>query len=1230
MVSINVEVVPRNNFELVRLTEYRHWISAFLHDNCISITLHDIGDLPEDLELIEKLSEQIRHLTMLRLLDLTDCSKLSYIPPKVMSSLTKLEALYMGNTSVQWQVERSNIERSNVSIDELKHLQYLTILEIQIPDGKMSKGLLSPQLERYKIFIGSYEWQWNFHSKTSRMLKLKLDTNEGGIISQLKEIRELELLEVSGVRNVLYDLDRNGFSELKHLSVKDNSHLLCIVDSKHSVSCDALPSLESLILLHLNGLENICNGPLGAQFFRRLRSIKVQSCNKLNNIFSFTTDKVLPHLQEIRVSYCNYMEEIFAIGGQDEANNSELVHETIKFSQLCIRKLDTLPRLKSFYCKVKTTSPLRLTSDTNAREIISEEELDIPPSLFNEKVSFPNLENLEIYNINVEKIWHNQFPTMSCVQNLTRLIVNVCGNLKELFSSSMVNSFVQLQYLQICKCPRLEKMVVITEKLKEGEKRDKFSFRQLNHLIIMDLEKLRRLCYGNYIEFPSLKEMRIESCPQLKEFIFDDKVGFPSLEEMKISLMTNLKMIWHNQVAEVSFCKLKSLEVKYCQKLLTVLPSNMFGSLLSLESLHVSECASVEEIFDLQGIKLFEERESIAATQSRELCNTYDPQIMICFANLQKLKVSECQSIENLFSENLKVAMEEANARLVFPKLTFLELDELPKLRTSYPGRHTVEGPVLKELKLQRCGIYDPDEEGQIQQPHFLETLDVYEIHVEKIWYNLRPIISSSVENLTKLVVYDCGNLKELFSSSMVVTKGLRKKERRNTMSFPKLNYLEMKYLAKLTKLCLGYYIEFPSLKEFTIHECPESKAFIFDDKVRYCQKLFSVLPSNMFGRFSSLESLYVTDCGSLEEIFDLQGINYEERHSIAATQSRDPQIMLSFANLQNFEVSYCQSLKNLFSVSMVAKEEPPARFLFPKLSTLKLHELPDLCVLNPSRHTVVGPVLKRLELRHCGEESQMQQPLFLVEEAFPCLEELNLAGKNAMIMWQSQVSECFFHKLKILEVANDESTVLPLSIIQRFPNLEMLSLEESSYEEIFLYKDVQGTPAKMKKLVLYILKDLKYIWKQDSRLDLILQNLEVLRVGSCDSLINLLPPSASFQNLTILEVVSCSSLKYMGTSSTAKSLVQLIKMSISYCEKMTEVVGNQGDLMEDKIIFSNLKKELEVFKSPDIKIFSRGDLTTQILREVKIDEKSVELYHYADLNKAIQQFHGKANDKFP
>ena len=122
-----------------------------------------------------------------------------------------------------------------------------------------------------------------------------------------------------------------------------------------------------------------------------------------------------------------------------------------------------------------------------------------------------------------------------------------------------------------------------------------------------------------------------------------------------------------------------------------------------------------------------------------------------------------------------------------------------------------------------------------------LQTLHIYSIHVEKIWHNLPPKISSCVQNLLELRISNCGNLKELFSSPTVVMDESREEEMRDTILFPKLNRLEIENLEKLTTLWSGYHIEFPTLKEFTIYCCSQLDEFIFDDKVHILPYIFSL-----------------------------------------------------------------------------------------------------------------------------------------------------------------------------------------------------------------------------------------------------------------------------------------------------------------------------------------------------------------------------------------------------
>ena len=122
--------------------------------------------------------------------------------------------------------------------------------------------------------------------------------------------------------------------------------------------------------------------------------------------------------------------------------------------------------------------------------------------------------------------------------------------------------------------------------------------------------------------------------------------------------MENLKIIWHNQLAEDSFFKLQLLEVKFCKNLMGIFQSNMLTRFQSLEKLLVHDCGSLQEIFELEGQNV---RELQAVTtiplkvlklrrlpKMKQVWNK-DPQGIFSFQNLQEIFVVECESLKSLF-----------------------------------------------------------------------------------------------------------------------------------------------------------------------------------------------------------------------------------------------------------------------------------------------------------------------------------------------------------------------------------------------------------------------------------------------------------------------------------------------------------------------------------------------------------------------------------------------------
>ncbi|KAF2294561.1 hypothetical protein GH714_012603 [Hevea brasiliensis] len=437
------------------------------------------------------------------------------------------------------------------------------------------------------------------------------------------------------------------------------------------------------------------------------------------------------------------------------------------------------------------------------------------------------------------------------------------------------------------------------------------------------------------------------------------------------------------------------------------------------------------------------------------------------------------------------------------------------------------------------------------------------------------------------------------------------------------------------------------------------------------CSKLRTVFPSNVLERFQRLEELKVYNCISLQEIYQLEGFNVIEafelrKLSIQSLPSlkhvwrKDPQGVFTFQNLKSVEVSNCDVLKNLFPASVaeglfsirecgveeiVAKPEdvepaPYYCFKFPQLTSLELIELSELRSFYPGTHISEWQKLKCLKVRNCRkvmkfgleevhEEGQhsipIQQPLLLLQKMSPNLEELTLEHKDLIAIQHRQLSFQHFFKLKVLTLSNlqNRSQLFLIGFLKTLYYVETIVVESGNLEELF---SCEGFTL-VKNLKLSTIDNLKQIWDEDSRLKPVLQHLETLSVNGCNSLTNIVPSSSSFPNLATLEVSYCEGLVNLITASTAKTMVQLTKMTVRSCNKMTEIVTSDGvDHTEDEIIFSKLQileltylsslisfcsgnhafnfpslENVKVNKCLRMKIFSFGVLKTPKLRGIEL-----------------------------
>ncbi|CAB4271961.1 unnamed protein product [Prunus armeniaca] len=903
---------------------------------------------------VKELPKEIGELTRLQLLDLTCCSELVVIPPGVISSLTSLEDLRMGSFK-EWE-GGLNDGRSNASVSELKQLRQLTALHIHIPDAKLLPANMfsDTKLERYTILIGDCWLYPDNYGSSSNMLKLKLTTSSQfsqGIKLLLKRCEHLDLDGMEAANIISYILASDSGKQLKNLHVQNNDAVTAVINSSH-----AFPNLESLSLYNLVNLENVCCG----QPFQKLRSLTLWN----------------------------------------------------------------LPKLIGFSSKGSTS-----VVSTEAEEIILENEIGGPTKLFMDgEVLIPNL---------------------------TRLILHQCDGLRFLFSCSMARRLEQLKHLEISTCQMMEEIVSTSGY--NQEHRDNM-FCNLKSLNLQHLPSLTRFYSGSYIEFSLLETLHIEDCPRLGTFIFDrkseitsigkenddrnskenletviprflfdEKVGFPSLESLIIYEIPKLRTIWHCQLAPDSFRKLKEVEVLRCQSLINIFAPSMMGRLNALGTLVIKQCKSLQVVFDM-GVVL-------GVKEAYDTSSTTKLKTFGC-PNLDYVEINSCESLKNifpvsvakglqqlseLFVENCGILEEivakdglEMTPEFVFSKVTLVQLQHLPKLRSFYLGLHVSKWPLLKSLIFFECGKVEIlaseysrfqerlDSGTPIKQPFLfvdkgnpfpnLEVLYLdenteiwYEAHSPlpaKLFINLKEFAFScahpqsfhfleKLHNLEELVVYN-GPWKEIFvyegtSSGEIDAVG---------RTLPHIKILYLNQMKELMHLGIGNGNSesvFPNLEILKVYNCGRlknltSSAISFHKlttlRVANCEGLKYLTTYSVAKCLHQLKSLEVENCESMIEIV---ASNEDEEDSRNYYE-------IAFSCLQHLKLYYLPSLRGCCSLGNCTVRVPSLNSLIVEECLIELKISSDGSLIQsgsrPERQQIMEEVEEKEEEEDDGNET--------------------------------------------------------------------------------------------------------------------------------------------------------------------------------------------------------------------------------------------------------------------
>ncbi|XP_027906929.1 uncharacterized protein LOC114166401 isoform X2 [Vigna unguiculata] len=1186
---------------------------------------------------LKNLPNELRYLDKLRMLDISDCFKLKIIPFDLFSNLTCLEELYIRKSLIKMLVEKGENKGHNSFLSELKNLHQLKVVDLSIPCVSiLPSHLFFDRLKDYKIEIGDLEMfsvgEFRMPNKYEELkvltLQLKDDTDihsHQGIKLLFKTAQSLFLGKIC-VQNVVNELNIDGFQNLKHLSIINNNDVEYVNSTDLSNCVNIFSNLESLCLYNMMKLKMICHGPITIESFAKLKTIKVEMCCQLENLFSFDAIKIsastgtseifkcnsnmkkfLASLEMIEVCECGSLKEILQIpldcGEVCECESLKQIlqipqdYGKVEFLKLRTLTLQSLPSFTCFYTKVERScwphSTEAQTTNRGHTKISTEQggHNDNAPPLFGELVEVPNLENLNLSSLNIHKIWSDQYLSSFYFQNLIKLVVKDCDKLTHLCSLPMASSLKKLKSLVISGCLKMEQIFEI-----EGSSENK-------------------VCV------------------------------FPKLEEIHLNKMKRLTDMWQTEVGIDSFSSLISVRIEECDQLDKIFPSHMEGWFESLINLQISKCKSVKEIFEINDSQEIDASGGIDTNlqvilleglpKLKELWSK-DPDGILNFKKLRTIDVSYCDELRNLFPASVakdvsklermsvlrckrmveivsnKDTSEANNDPLEFPELTFVRLYALPNMKQFYKGRHPIKCSKLKELSMGKCMKLKTflqetsDEKFVFSSEAVFPKLEYMEIDFEEAqnWlsnYKMLKlkelIILNSVHrpDLLYPFLYKMPNLEKLkltssYSESLETLRSTNNGQQDRlgvvlqlkqlficSSDISDLGFERDQVLERLELLRLKGCYNLSNLGPSSV-----SLSYLTSLKLKRCHRLKDLVASSTAKTMVQLKTMKVINCRQVEQIVSNHRSEEGKRIKIVFSKL----ISIELVGLMNM-TSFC-GYKN-------------CEFEFPLLEKLIVRKCPKMKKF--SERESIAPKLKDIFCVEGDKKAKWQwegdlnatiQKIFDDKLSFAYTEDLRLSDDTMEQLWQASrwVHQNSFGYLKSLSFWGCHTVVdvIPSHLLSFFHNLDELSVFSCrAAEVIFNMNDenrimTKASPIfRLKTLSLSNLPKLEHIWEKDPEGIMGLQALEIMYVYGCGRLKSLFPASLATTDLTrleVLEVRDCEELREIfgkdekvgeGTTQhsafpplTTLTLDQLPRLTI-HCSKQQESTSNlsEGDIQE-------------------------------------------------------------------
>ncbi|XP_030926900.1 probable disease resistance protein At4g27220 [Quercus lobata] len=467
---------------------------------------------------IKELPREMRNLSYLKLLELTECRDLERIPPDLLSSLSHLEELYMFGVDVKWKPMEEEEEKkgANASLTELMSLSYLAALKIQIPNIKVLPKDLPFKNEtiKFQIFAsdnGDDDLNYLFENSLGLASCDLSDIAERQMLLQLLKRSEILRLEkIKDLKNIAYELDKEGFQCLKVLEVVGSDDVEYVMDATSYLTPHvAFPILESLELGELTNLKEIYHSQFpdrasSGACFGNLKSLQLRT---LPRLIGFCTG-----VGPVELVQPSLNREVGRIG-TDEVTNLEK-HKVTDIQQHTGPFPESTPIISH---KLFSSNTILWAPNLENLELEEVDSLEVVFDLEGLKAIavLAQLKTLKVKNLSeLTYVWKNVPLGIQGFQKLTSIEVSRCNRLRYLFPTSIAKILVELQSIEIEECYAIENIV---QRDGEEEATDIILFPRVSSLKLRNLPNMMSFCIKAYsFKWSSIKEIYLDCCPKLK------------------------------------------------------------------------------------------------------------------------------------------------------------------------------------------------------------------------------------------------------------------------------------------------------------------------------------------------------------------------------------------------------------------------------------------------------------------------------------------------------------------------------------------------------------------------------------------------------------------------------------------------------------------------------------------------------------------------------------------